>query len=63
MKYINGVEAKAGDKVVIVTTGNTNFYPYITTGEVLSICNGNAVVVKDKNGKVDTKLYNQVYPI
>lgn len=63
MKYINGVEAKIGDKVVIVTTGSFNLYPYLTTGEVLSVSNTDTAVIKDSNGGVSTKLYNQIYPI
>ena len=63
MKYINGIEAKIGDKVVIVSTGTFNFYPCLIIGEVLSVSNGNTIVVKDKNGNVSTKLYNQIYPI
>ena len=63
MKYINEIEAKIGDKVIIVTTGGLNFYPYLTTGEVLSVSNGDTLVIKNKNGVVETKLYNQIYPI
>ena len=63
MKYINGVEAKIGDKVVIVTSGSFNLYPHLTTGEVLSVSNANTVVVKESNGGVSTKLYDQIYPI
>lgn len=63
MRYINGNEIKAGDKVVIVTNGNTGFYPYLTTGIVLSFGGENKVTIQDKNGRVETKLYNQVYPI
>lgn len=63
MKYINGETINVNDIVVVITTGNMNFYPYLTTGRVLSIgVNGN-IVVKDKNGKVETKLNNQIYPI
>ena len=64
MKYINGIEAKIGDKVVIVSSESVlMFYPCLVTGEVLSVSNADTVVVKDVKGHVSTKLYNQVYPI
>lgn len=63
MRYINGKEIKVGDKVVIVTSGSTGFYPYLTTGVVLSFGGDTKVTIQDKNGRVETKLYDQVYPI
>ena len=63
MKYINGNEIKAGDKVVIVTSGSMGLYPCLTTGVVLSFDCDTRVTIQDKNGRVETKLYDQVYPI
>ena len=59
----NKIHAVPGDKVVIVTNGNTGFYPYLTTGIVLSFDCDTRVTIQDKNGRVETKLYDQVYPI
>ena len=63
MRYINGEEVKIGDQVVIITSGNTGFYPYLTTGTVISIGTETKVTVQERNGKIDTKLYDQIYPI